>query len=68
MNTALVACMGGWCRRRAACLHYLPGSTAEPVERLCAPGQDRPFHATYRIEARGGNERTTDDHHHHPGR
>jgi hypothetical protein len=40
----LVQCMGGWCNRRDVCQHYwspgLPGR--QPVERLCAPGQDEP--------------------------
>ena len=41
--TALVPCMGGWCRRRNDCLHYRLGSPArEPVERLCPKGEDTP--------------------------
>jgi hypothetical protein len=34
-------CMGGWCRKRAACDHYT-APDGEPVERLCAPGMDEP--------------------------
>ena len=41
----LTPCMGGWCRQRAACLHYTPGSAREPVERLCAAGIDEPLRA-----------------------
>jgi hypothetical protein len=41
---SLVPCMGGWCKRREACAHYvaptLPGR--EPSERLCPPGEDQP--------------------------
>jgi hypothetical protein len=35
---SIQACMGGWCRRRTGCEHYVnPTSrkTAEPAENLC---------------------------------
>jgi len=38
--TAAVACMGGWCGKRAHCRHYLAEDRAEPAERLCEPGRD----------------------------
>jgi hypothetical protein len=37
----MTPCMGGWCRKRAQCLHYT-ASVGEPVERLCKPGLDEP--------------------------
>lgn len=37
----MTPCMGGWCRKRAMCLHYT-ATAGEPVERLCAPGADHP--------------------------
>ena len=42
--TNFVPCMGGWCRRRDECAHYI-GPHAhglKPAERLCAPGFDDP--------------------------
>lgn len=32
--------MGGWCRRREACGHYLSHAPGLLVERLCLPGKD----------------------------
>lgn len=37
----MTGCMGGWCRSRAACAHYLARGD-EPAERLCPTGQEWP--------------------------
>lgn len=34
------ACMGGWCRKRDRCPHYLAADRRDPAERLCVPGAD----------------------------
>ncbi|MEY4635645.1 MAG: hypothetical protein RJA55_1443 [Acidobacteriota bacterium] len=40
----IMQCMGGWCRSRDKCAHYvaagIPGRA--PVERLCEPRLDEP--------------------------
>ena len=38
----MIACMGGWCRERNGCAHYLSQDARDPVERLCEPGKDEP--------------------------
>lgn len=37
-------CMGGWCRRREQCQHYHAPQRygVPPIERICAPSDDRP--------------------------
>ena len=35
----MTSCMGGWCKRREGCAHYIERG-ADPVERLCIPGRD----------------------------
>ena len=37
---SLVACMGGWCRKREHCAHFHAIDRSSPSERLCMPGQD----------------------------
>jgi hypothetical protein len=32
------SCMGGWCRERERCAHYLARDRREPAERLCPRG------------------------------
>lgn len=34
------ACMGGFCRKRSHCQHYLAEDRSDPHERLCVPGRD----------------------------
>ena len=33
-------CMGGWCRRREFCSHYLAKPSKTAAQRLCEPGRD----------------------------
>lgn len=47
----MTPCMGGWCRKRAGCLHYV-AADGEPVERLCAPGLDEPVRVIHPAPAR----------------
>ncbi len=40
----ILPCMGGWCRVRSGCAHYVaPSSREQPAERLCPKGQDYPL-------------------------
>ena len=43
MSAVLLQCMGGWCRQRASCAHYVapPVPGREPAERLCGPEEKR---------------------------
>lgn len=38
----IVACMGGWCRRRNSCQHYHAERSQAVSERLCEKGRDEP--------------------------
>ncbi len=42
----LPACMGGFCDRREMCAQYHAADTREPVERLCAAGDQAAFMPT----------------------
>lgn len=39
---ATVSCMGGWCRSREVCQHYVTEFRGRPEERLCEAGAERP--------------------------
>lgn len=47
---ATASCMGGWCRRRDSCAHYVTDDRRVPVERLCEPGQSDAYSAAYAAE------------------
>ncbi len=40
---SVIACMGGWCKKRNHCDHFHARNTARPVERLCPHGEDDPM-------------------------
>lgn len=41
MKTSILPCMGGWCRSRDRCLHYVFGSAdLTPSERLCGATEE----------------------------
>lgn len=42
MTAPIVACMGGWCRRRNSCAHYHAPHHIAIAERLCEKGNDDP--------------------------
>ena len=38
--STLPSCMGGWCTKRNNCARYQASGRPNPIERICAPGQD----------------------------
>lgn len=47
MTAPIVACMGGWCRRRNSCAHYHAPHHIAIAERLCEKGNDDPESVRY---------------------
>jgi hypothetical protein len=49
----IIQCMGGWCKSRDKCLHYVIASRSArpPVERLCGQTED-PEHVKAKMQPR----------------